>query len=107
MPAFVVFVAWIYRDEIRHAVEDVNAIPGPENYFDSVQFLKWDDVAAPKISFSEDGTMAYAIVQKQVVLLIKDSLEKQSRDTTDFAWVSIYRKTKNGWKVECNASTNK
>ena len=78
-----------------------------QDYFDRVEFVKWDDVAPPKISFSNDGRLAYAIVQKQVILSMKDSLLRPSLDTTDFAWVSIYRKTGNEWKIECNISTNK
>ena len=78
-----------------------------EKYFNRVDFVKWDDVVPPQISFSNDGSMAYAIVQKQVILSLKDSLPKTVLDTTDFAWVSIYRKKGNEWKVECNVSTNK
>ena len=77
------------------------------SYFSSVQFIKWDDVAEPVIRLSDDGSLAYAIVQKQVILSRVDSIGKQFIDTTDYAWVSIYRKHKEGWKVECNASTNK
>ncbi|WP_276502178.1 hypothetical protein [Terrimonas pollutisoli] len=77
------------------------------SYFGSVQFIKWDDSAAPIIRFSDDGSLAYAIVQKQVILIRPDSLGKLLTDTTDYAWVSIYRKEKEGWKIECNASTNK
>jgi len=78
-----------------------------QDYFDKVEFIKWDDVVPPKISFSNDATMAYAIVEKQVILSIKDRLQPALLDTTDFAWVTIYRKIGNQWKVECNVSTNK
>ena len=81
--------------------------PRIEGYFGSVEFVKWDDVAPPEIRFSNDGSLAYAIIQKQVILLKTDSLHNKTPDTTDYAWVSIYRRTGNGWKVECNASTNK
>jgi hypothetical protein len=78
-----------------------------EGYFNSVDFIKWDDIVPPKISFSDDGTMAYAIVQKQVIISLKDNSHHAAFDTTDFAWVAIYRKTGSGWKIECNVSTNK
>ena len=79
-----------------------------KNYFDRVEFLKWDDIETPMIRFSNDGSMAYAIVQKQVIVSIKDSAKKETLDTTDFAWLSVYRKMNDGsWKIECNASTNK
>ncbi|NOT51589.1 MAG: nuclear transport factor 2 family protein [Chitinophagaceae bacterium] len=77
------------------------------SYFGRVQFIKWDDVAEPIIRFSGDGSLAYAIVQKQVILSYPDSLQHIITDTTDYAWVSIYRKQKGEWKVEANASTNK
>ena len=76
-------------------------------YFSSVDFVKWDDVQEPVISLSADGTMAYAIVQKEVILAQKDSTGKVVNDTTHFAWVSIYRKQSGNWKVECNVSTNR
>ena len=76
-------------------------------YFNDVNFIKWDDVAEPIIKFSEDHSLAYAIVQKLVVLQRKDSTGNILNDTTNFAWTSIYRKQQNEWKLECNISTNK
>ena len=78
-----------------------------QSYFDRVKFIKWDDVAEPVIHFSDDYSMAYAIVQKLVVLETKDSTGKNINDTTIFAWTSIYQKQNNEWKVVCNTSTNK
>ncbi len=76
-------------------------------YFGSATFIKWDDAAAPLIRFSDDGSLAYAIVQKQVILSIADSTGKAITDTTDYAWASVYRKQNGTWKGECNISTNK
>ena len=76
-------------------------------YFNEVRFIKWNDVTKPIIKFSEDHSLAYAIVQKLVILERKDSTSKIVRDTTNFAWTSIYRKQQNEWKLECNTSTNK
>ena len=72
-----------------------------EPYFSSVEFIKWDDVAEPVIRFSDDGTLAYAIIQKQVIVSYPDSAGKKFIDTTNYAWASIYRKQKGEWKVEC------
>jgi hypothetical protein len=77
------------------------------DYFGSVRFLKWDDVAEPVIRFSADASLAYAIVQKEVILTYNDTLEKPLYDTAHYAWVSVYRRQKGEWKVECNISTNK
>jgi hypothetical protein len=77
------------------------------NYFGSVEFIKWDDTAEPIIRFSDDGSLAYAIVQKDVILTYPDSAGKAFYDTTHYAWTSIYRKLNGEWKVEANTSTNK
>lgn len=76
-------------------------------YFGSVQFIKWDDTVEPIIRFSDDGSLAYAIVQKDVILTYPDTTGKAFYDTTHYAWSSIYRKQNGQWKVECNISTNK
>jgi len=75
-------------------------------YFGSVQFIKWDDTAEPIIRFADDGSLAYAIIQKDVILTYPDSAGKAFYDTTHYAWSSIYRKFNGEWKVECNISTN-
>lgn len=77
------------------------------NYFRSVKFIKWDDVKRPLIRFSDDGSLAYAIIQKEVIVSYPDNTGKTLIDTTHYAWTSIYRKQKGEWKVECNVSTNK
>ena len=76
-------------------------------YFGSVQFIKWDDTAEPIIRFSNDGSLAYAIVQKDVIVTYPDSTGNAVNDTTHYSWSSIYRKQNGQWKVECNISTNK
>ena len=37
------------------------------NYFTAVEFVKWDDVAEPVLQFSDDSTMAVAVVRKEVI----------------------------------------
>ena len=76
-------------------------------YFNSVEFVKWDDKKAPIVRFSDDGSLAYVVIDKLVVLKMKDKAGHTLSDTSNFAWVSIYRKDKGGWKGECNISTNK
>jgi ketosteroid isomerase-like protein len=71
-------------------------------YFNRVTFVKWDDVAAPVIRFSDDGSVAYAAVQKMVVVSDSGRL-----DTTRFAWLTVYRKEAGLWKIDCVVSTNK
>ena len=73
------------------------------NYFDAVEFIKWDDMQQPLISFSDDGSLACAIVQKEV---IKKQKTSGRMDTMHYAWTSIYRRTAEQWLLECNISTN-
>jgi hypothetical protein len=78
-----------------------------QRYFDAVNFKKSDDVAHPKIFFSEDHSLAYMVVDKIVVLETKDENGSLVEERTHFAWVAILRKDgSKKWKVECIASTN-
>lgn len=76
-------------------------------YFSSVEFIKWDDVTEPIIRFSDDGTMAYTIVDKFVSLTYKDINGNTIEGKTHFAWTAIYKKHGEQWKVDCVTSTEK
>ena len=77
------------------------------NYFNSVEFLKWDDIKEPVIRFSNDGSMAYSIVNKEVVIKTRDSKTEPKIDTTIFSWLAIYKKYGEAWEMDCIISTNK
>ena len=78
-----------------------------QNYFDSVEFEKWDDIDPPIIRFSDDFSMAYTIVNKEVIVKYEEEDGTLQRDKTIFSWVAIYRKHQGEWKIDCVASTNK
>lgn len=95
---------------------DEGEISKPENkdiltryhkYFSSVEFVKWDDVTEPIISLSEDGTMAYSVVDKIVEISFFDEDSVKQSGSTHFAWVAIYRKYGEQRKIECVASTER
>jgi hypothetical protein len=75
-----------------------------KKYFSHSDFVKWDDVSPPMISFSNDSTMAYVVVDKLVIL---QNLATNKMEQTHFAWVSIFRKHGSAWMLDCIASTNK
>lgn len=75
-----------------------------DRYFKSVEFVKWDNVKEPVVRFSDDASLAYVCIDKLVILKLKDEHEKL--DTTHFAWLSVYRKSKGEWKLDCIASTH-
>jgi hypothetical protein len=75
------------------------------SYFSSVEFLKWDDAEEPIIRFSDDGSLAYTIVDKIVVVTYNDG-ENRVQEETHFAWTAIYKKYGEEWKIDCVTSTN-
>ncbi len=78
-----------------------------KNYFEAVEFEKWDDVNPPIIRFSDDYKMAYTIVEKEVIINYIGENGKRQRELTQFSWVAIYKKYGDEWKIDCIASTNK
>lgn len=106
MSEFAEGMVSVNKGEVTIATKELNK-ERIGKYFGSVQFLKWDDTAEPIIRFSDDGSLAYAIVQKDVIVTYPNGTGKAFNDTTHYAWSSIYRKQNGEWKVECNISTNK
>ncbi|MEL6656234.1 MAG: hypothetical protein AAFY48_07100 [Bacteroidota bacterium] len=76
-----------------------------QGYFNSVHFMEWDDLAEPIIRFSDDGTLAYSVLQKRVTVQYPTE-EGLYHGSTDFAWTSIYRRTGDTWEIETVTSTN-
>ena len=106
MPEFAEGMISVNKGEVDTATKEMNK-ERIGKYFGSVQFIKWDDTVEPIVRFSDDGSLAYAIVQKDVIVTYPDSTGNAFNDTTHYAWSSIYRKQNGEWKVECNISTNK
>jgi hypothetical protein len=78
-----------------------------QNYFSQVEFIKWDDLRPPTIRFSDDGSMAYVMVEKIVLLQFENEHGTTESDTSIFAWMAIHRKNDNQWKIESVASTDR
>ena len=78
-----------------------------QHYFDAVEFKRWEDLSPPQITFSDDASLAYIVVDKSVVLTTRNDKNELLEESTHFAWVSICRKQADGsWKIVCNVSTN-
>jgi hypothetical protein len=75
------------------------------SYFSTVDFVNWDDVAEPIIRFSEDGKLAYTIVDKIVKVRYPEVTGELVEEETHFAWTTIYKKYDNEWKIDCVTST--
>ena len=96
----------VNRGEIKEASRAEN-IERYSNYFNAVEFVKWDDLKDPIIRFSDDYSMAYTIVNKEVVVQYPNENDSLQNHRTEFSWVAIYKKYREGWKIDCVASTNK
>ncbi len=73
-------------------------------YFNSVKFIKWENVTDPIFYFSNDSSVANVVLQKQVI--VKD-LSNNIIDTTNFAWTATYKNINNHWKLFVITSTLK
>jgi len=97
----------VNKGEITHPKKK-ELISRYHNYFSSVEFVKWDDVTDPIIRFSEDGKLAYTIVDKVVKVTYADENGDLIDDEeTHFAWTAIYKKYGDEWKIDCVTSTDK
>ncbi len=94
----------VNRGEITHPKKN-ELVSKYHNYFSSVDFVKWDDVSDPIIRFSEDGKLAYTIVNKVVTVRYEDENGDLIDDESRFAWIAIYRKYGNEWRIDCVTST--
>jgi hypothetical protein len=77
-----------------------------QNYFNRVKFLAWDDISAPVIKISQDGSMAYVVVHKRVHLTAPDNNGKTIEEETIFAWTATYEKRDGKWQLTSVTSTN-
>jgi hypothetical protein len=73
-------------------------------YFNSVEFIRWDDIHDPIFNFSYDSTLAVVTVQKIVILKEKPT---DKLDTTLYAWTAVYRKTGDEWNMVVMTSTDR
>ncbi len=77
-----------------------------QNYLNNSTFIAWDDITPPIIRVSDDATMGYVIVHKKVRLRAKKANGTEVEEIEIFAWVAIYRKLKDEWKLVAVASTS-
>ncbi len=76
------------------------------SYFESVEFLKWEDTTPPVYTISDDGTMAHVLIRKQVVADIEQDTTG-TRETTNFAWTELWKKKEGRWKMYSVTTTER
>ena len=75
------------------------------NYFASVEYIKWDDLEEPVINISDDGTFAEMIVKKIILAKYKNEKGEWEKGATLFSWSAAHKKINNRWKIISNTST--
>jgi hypothetical protein len=68
----------------------VTALKRFNDYFSNVEFKKWEDLNPPVIEFSADASMAYMLVDKQVILAYTNKKNILIEESTHYGWVSIF-----------------
>ena len=76
-------------------------------YLAETEFSHYEDVAEPIVGISDDGSVAWSIVQVRVAgTRTGDDGAEHAFDTV-WAWLTLYRRTVNGWERITDVSTNR
>jgi len=78
-----------------------------KNYFATMKFQEWSDIAPPVVKISKDGTLATVTVNKRVRATYKNEKGEEEKDHSIFAWLTVWEKINGKWKVTTIASTAK
>jgi ketosteroid isomerase-like protein len=84
---------------------EVEAMLAP--YLAETEFSHYEDVADPIIGVSDDGSMAWSIVQVRVAGTRTGKDNVSSSYDTRWAWLTLYRRDGDGWKRIADVSTNR
>ncbi len=76
-----------------------------ENYFNQVEYMKWDDLEEPIIKISDDGSLAKMYLKKIILLRGKNEKDEWEKGATVFAWTATHKKINGQWKIISNTST--
>lgn len=74
-------------------------------YFNMVEFNKWEDSNPPVVTLSDDHSLAHILVQRHVELRLKDSLSTVEK--TDFAWTELWKKNNGRWRLYTITTTDR
>lgn len=75
------------------------------NYFKSIEYIKWDDLEDPIINISDDGSYAEMIFKKIVQTRHKNEIGNWEKSSTLFSWSAYHKKLNGKWKIVSNTST--
>ena len=76
-------------------------------YLAETEFSHYEDLEAPIIGVSEDGSIAWSIVQVRVAGTRTGAEDEQYSYDTRWAWLTLYRRHGDSWKRIADVSTNR
>jgi hypothetical protein len=76
-------------------------------YLNRTTFTHYEDTDEPIIGFSEDGTLAWAIVQVRVAGTSHRESEVDETFDTQWAWITLFEKRNGRWSRISDVSTNR
>jgi hypothetical protein len=99
------YVAVSRGEVIPISASEVEAMLAP--YLAETDFSHYDDVAEPIVGISDDGSLAWSIVQVRVAgTRTGDDGVEHSFDTV-WAWLTLYRRAGDDWQRITDVSTNR
>ena len=84
---------------------EVEAMLAP--YLANTEFSHYEDLADPIIGVSDDGSMAWSIVQVRVAGTRTGDDDVSHSFDTCWAWLTLYRRDGEGWQRIADVSTNR
>ena len=84
---------------------DVEAMLAP--YLAETEFSHYEDVAEPIVGISDDGSIAWSIVQVRVAGDRTGADGTTTSFDTRWAWMTLYRRDGDGWRSIANVSTHR
>ena len=76
-----------------------------ERYFARTEFTEYSDVADPIIGISDDGSLAWSIVQVRVAGTSRGEDGTEEPFDTLWAWITLYKREGEGWLRISDVST--
>jgi len=82
-------------------------LPKVQKYLDGVKFEELKELEPPRIKISGDGTMAWFVGHVRVRATEKDAKGRVKRLDFESAWVNVWEKKAEGWRIVVHGDTQK
>jgi len=81
--------------------------PKVQMYLDGIEFAEITDLDPPRVEISADGTMAWLMGHVRVHGAQRQTDGTKTQLSFDAAWIDIWEKKSNGWRIVARANTEK